>query len=118
MRSLQLHRPISIYFQPEDRSQVQEISLGCSNGGADHTYKIFVKTFLGFGANEALSRHRRDLILAQIKDNAINLTGLSPASPVFDPCLPRDFSQTVGVDIGTAMFDVPIAYRKQERQIS
>ena len=53
--------------QENERLQVEEINLGCSDDDTEHTYKVFVKTFLGYGANEALARHRRDLLLSQIK---------------------------------------------------
>ena len=57
-------------IQEKERAQVFEINLGCKDHDMEHTYRIFVNTFLGYGANEALARHRRDLILSQIKDNS------------------------------------------------
>ena len=54
-------------MQENERLQVEEINLGCSEDDTEHSYMVFVKTFLGYGANEALARHRRDLILEQIK---------------------------------------------------
>ena len=54
-------------LQEIERLQVEDINLGCSDDDTEHSYKVFVKTFLGYGANEALARHRRDLILEQIK---------------------------------------------------
>lgn len=39
-----------------------EFNLGCQNNDHDHTYKVYVTTFLGFGANEAQERHEEGLI--------------------------------------------------------
>ena len=33
----------------------------------DLSYKVFVTTFLGYGANEAMARHRRSLLLSQLE---------------------------------------------------
>ena len=41
--------------------------MGCKDHDTEHTYRIFVTTFLGYGANEALARHRRDLVLSQVE---------------------------------------------------
>jgi Golgi nucleoside diphosphatase len=45
-----------------------EINLGCKDHDTEHTYRLFVTTFLGYGANQAMARHRRDLILKQISN--------------------------------------------------
>lgn len=54
------------FVQEKERSQVTELNLGCKEHDMEHTYRIFVTTFLGYGANEALGRHQRDLILSQV----------------------------------------------------
>lgn len=56
-------------FSPKDheKAQLVEINLGCKEHDTEHTYRIYVNTFLGYGANEALARHRRDLVLSQVK---------------------------------------------------
>lgn len=55
------------FYQDHEKSQVAEINLGCKDHDTEHTYRIFVTTFLGYGANEALARHRRDLVLSQVE---------------------------------------------------
>ncbi len=51
-----------------EKSQTVEINLGCRQHDTEHTYRVFVTTFLGYGANEAMARHRRDLVLQQVED--------------------------------------------------
>jgi len=55
-------------WQAKERAEMVEINLGCKEHDTEHTYRLFVTTFLGYGANEAMARHRRDLILKQIHD--------------------------------------------------
>ena len=43
-----------------------EINLGCQEHDLEHTYRIFVTTFLGYGANEARARHHRTLFLTAL----------------------------------------------------
>ncbi|XP_033757362.1 LOW QUALITY PROTEIN: ectonucleoside triphosphate diphosphohydrolase 7-like [Pecten maximus] len=37
--------------------RVVEFNLGCQQNDFDHTYRVYVSTFLGFGANEARDRY-------------------------------------------------------------
>ena len=60
--SMQLAMEITTNLQLEgmsekDKSQVAEINLGCMEHDTEHTYRVFVTTYLGFGANEAKRRH-------------------------------------------------------------
>ena len=46
-----------------------DINIGCRGDHEDeHAYRLFVTTFLGYGANEALARHQRSLLYSQIKN--------------------------------------------------
>ena len=49
----------------QEKGHVAEVNLGCTDHDTEHTYKIFVKTFLGYGANEALASYRRGMLLSQ-----------------------------------------------------
>lgn len=59
-------KSISLTFQASDQSQVDLIDLGFPGNTGGHKYRVFVTTFLGFGANEAMTRHRRSLVLSQL----------------------------------------------------
>ena len=45
-----------------------DINIGCrGDHEAEHLYRLFVTTFLGYGANEALARHQRSLLYSQVQ---------------------------------------------------
>ena len=52
-------------FSEDDKAKVVEVNLGCRASDSSHRYKLFVKSFLGYGSNEAINRYRRSLILSQ-----------------------------------------------------
>jgi len=56
-------------FQGPDKNQIDELNLAAVPSLSDDelSYKIFVMTFLGYGANEAMARHRRSLLLSQLE---------------------------------------------------
>ena len=54
----------------KDKSQVAEINLGCKEHDTEHTYRIFVTTFLGFGANEAMARHQRQHFSVHLRNGS------------------------------------------------
>lgn len=45
-----------------------EINLGCEEHGLEHKYKLYVTTFMGFGANEAMKRYENLLRVKYHKD--------------------------------------------------
>ena len=53
-------------FSEKDKSQVVEVNLGCRDRDSKHRYRIFVTTFLGYGANEAIARYHRHVLLSQL----------------------------------------------------
>ncbi|XP_069140277.1 ectonucleoside triphosphate diphosphohydrolase 7-like isoform X2 [Argopecten irradians] len=82
--------------------RVVEFNLGCQQNDFDHTYRVYVSTFLGYGANEA--RDRYEALLTSNADHS-NITqkrgetaGNSTADSHYnhhhgkmvlpDPCLP------------------------------
>ena len=45
-----------------------DINIGCrGDHETEHLYRLFVTTFLGYGANEALARHQRSLLYLQVE---------------------------------------------------
>ncbi|OWF42723.1 ectonucleoside triphosphate diphosphohydrolase 7-like [Mizuhopecten yessoensis] len=48
--------------------RVVEFNLGCQQNDFDHTYRVYVSTFLGFGANEA--RDRYEVMLTENADHS------------------------------------------------
>lgn len=73
-----------------------EINLGCTSHDEDHTYLLYVRTFLGLGANVAYQSHVKSLLssssLFSVPSSVImNSTSslATPSQPVYDPCLNR-----------------------------
>jgi Golgi nucleoside diphosphatase len=75
-----------------------ELNLGCTSHDEDHTYLLYVRTFLGLGANVAHQSHVKRLLQPAIptsslsSSSSINSTSSSTtaAAPVImDPCLNR-----------------------------
>ena len=83
-------------MQEKDKEQVVEINLGCRDDSV-HRYRLFVKTFLGFGANEAIARYHRNSILSQNTQN--NLQGLLSSNPIQDPCLPNGLTKNLTINL-------------------
>ena len=44
---------------------VSDINLGCQDSDLEHSYKVYVSTFLGYGANSARERYENLLALKQ-----------------------------------------------------
>ena len=64
----QLQRECPFASQGADKSQIDAVDLGAFPAAEKSlSFKVFVTTFLGFGANEAMSRHRRHLVLSQVR---------------------------------------------------
>ena len=80
--------PHDSVLSDREMSQVVDINLGCRDQDSGHKYRLFVTTFLGYGANEALARYRRQLILSQ-PPNKGHISGLAPNRTLSDPCLHR-----------------------------
>lgn len=90
------------------KHRVAEFNLGCQNNDFDHTYKVYVTTFLGFGANEAQERYEEGLIQQamasqQKTSELVNITNSEALHPIHrhrkivvqDPCLPIDLSYEI-----------------------
>lgn len=110
--SMQIAMEITSTLQLEglsdhEKNQVVEINLGCKDHDVEHTYRVFVTTFLGYGANEAMARHRRNLILSQIVTNTSIILGLSSQQRVKDPCLPFHYDESVTINLDPNMYEIP-----------
>ncbi|XP_033125554.1 ectonucleoside triphosphate diphosphohydrolase 4-like [Anneissia japonica] len=83
--------------EEEAKSLLAEFSLGCDAHHMEHKYRVYVTTFLGFGGNAARSRYEDMLIKSMLLSNRSSLTslGLSPVSPILDPCLPTEMQSTI-----------------------
>ena len=60
-------------FKQDDiaKGLLAEFNLGCTTSDIDHTYKVYVSTFLGYGGNAARKKYVKNLI------NIAN-TGVAP----------------------------------------
>lgn len=85
----------------KDKAQVAEINLGCKEHDTEHTYRIFVTTFLGFGANEAMARHQRQLFLGALLSEG-QVPGKDAENRLRDPCRPLGMKDNVSLALDTA----------------
>ncbi|NXF12964.1 ENTP4 diphosphohydrolase, partial [Smithornis capensis] len=74
------------------KNLLAEFNLGCDAHQTEHVYRVYVATFLGFGGNAARQRYEDSLGTSTVLRNRLlgQQTGLSPESPLLDPCLPLD----------------------------
>ena len=81
-------------FSTKDKGKVVEINLGCSSD-TTHRYRLFVTTFLGYGANEAINRYHRQIILNQLETPSLVIKGLTKKFPIKDPCRPKELEENI-----------------------
>jgi len=93
-------------MKEEDKSQVVEINLGSTSPDPEHTYRLFVTTFLGFGANQALARHQRHLFLKAAQTSGVQ--GLDPEHRISDPCRPLGMKDNVSISLDLANLAVDL----------
>jgi len=101
----------------KDKSQVAEINLGCQEHDMEHTYRIFVTTFLGFGANEAMSRHHRQLFLETlIRDRTV--PGQDAEHRLKDPCRPLGMKDNISLslDLSSLVLEAELLSQLRETQ--
>jgi len=89
----------------KDKNQVAEINLGCMDHDTEHTYRVFVTTFLGYGANEAMNRHLRYVFLGAITE-AAGVQGLDTDHRIKDPCLPLGMKHNVTLTLDLETLDI------------
>lgn len=96
--------PTSVTFnvkEMEAKDLLVEFNLGCTKEDSDHSYRVYVSTFLGFGANSARDRYESWLrvnhttTLAMVGKNESQIRGTTHENAIPDPCLPVDMSDTL-----------------------
>lgn len=65
-------------------SLLSEFNLGCEDSDEDHTYNVYVTTFLGYGANSARDRYEDMLVKQTSTRESIN----GKEKAIKDVCLP------------------------------
>jgi len=100
--SMQVAMEITTNLQMEgmvekDKDQVADINLGCMEHDTKHTYRVFVTTFLGFGANEAMHRHHRTVFLETAE--TIGVQGLDTEHRLKDPCRPLGMMDNISLTL-------------------
>jgi len=120
--SMQVAMEITTGLQMEgmsekDRSQVTEINIGCVEHDTEHSYRLFVTTFLGYGANQAMDRHHRTLFLSTAE--AIGIQGLTPEQRLKDPCRPLGMKDniTLSFDLENLRVDAGIKGQLKDSQM-
>lgn len=81
----------------KDKNQVVDINLGCAEHDIQHRYRVFVNTFLGFGANQALRRHHITLFLSNFLQN--NDQGMTYRQRIKDPCQPTGLQSNITLQL-------------------
>jgi len=100
-------------MKEEDKAQVVEINLGSTSPDPEHTYRLFVTTFLGFGANQALDRHHRQLFLKTAQ--SMGIQGLNADNRLSDPCRPLGMKDNVSLSLDLASLAVDPAIKDKLR---
>jgi len=96
--AMEITTNLQLEGMPEkDKAQVAEINLGCTEHDTEHTYRVFVTTFLGYGANEAMSRHQRTLFLETAE--TLGVQGLDTEHRLKDPCRPLGMKDNITLSL-------------------
>lgn len=93
---------VQIAYEVTDAAQMQKIpshmiaefNLGCQETDVEHTYRVYVTTFLGYGANSAIDRYQTELT----KNSSSKSRSVKRSRAVPDPCLPPGMPLTVEAD--------------------
>lgn len=60
-------------FQEESaKNLIAEFNLGCSDEDLEHTYRVYVTTFLGYGTNSVRQRYEEELVMSVIQQKTNN----------------------------------------------
>ncbi|CAG0920731.1 unnamed protein product [Notodromas monacha] len=81
-------------------SEILHVNLGPFDDDPTHLYRVFVTTYLGFGANEKMAHHRERLITTALNSSKVHFSqieGMNKNAPIRDPCLPSGLEITATV---------------------
>ncbi|XP_005094066.1 ectonucleoside triphosphate diphosphohydrolase 7 [Aplysia californica] len=76
---------------------LSKFNLGCQDSDEEHAYKVYVTTFLGFGANSALDRYKSMLVEKSVADGH---SAGTESQPITDVCLPLGMTLKTTDDAG------------------
>ncbi|XP_056005681.1 ectonucleoside triphosphate diphosphohydrolase 7-like [Ostrea edulis] len=98
--SMQIAFEITSKYSNIPKHRLAEFNLGCQASEFDHTYRVYVTTFLGFGANEARERYEEYLLSSNQRNSTTRNATITPSrqkrkSDIPDPCLPVSLRQEV-----------------------
>lgn len=94
---------VQIAYEVTDEEQMRKIpnhmiaefNLGCQESDIEHTYRVYVTTFLGYGANSAIDRYQT--VLAN-NATVFKTRASKKGRPIPDPCLPAGMPLTIEGD--------------------
>jgi len=122
--SMQVAMEITTDLQMEgmsekEKGQVMEVQLGCLDHDTEHTYRLFVTTYLGFGANQAMERYYRHLFVTTAISNG--LQGVDTENRLKDPCSPigmkHNISLILDLDHLSSIIGSDLANQLLEKQV-
>lgn len=102
--SMQMAFEITSKYNNIPKHRIAEFNLGCKNNDLDHTYRVYVTTYLGFGANEAREHYEEILLTSNVSLPNLDMENTTFNIPfnrertrfnVSDPCLPVGLTQEV-----------------------
>ena len=110
--AMEITTNLQLEGMPEkDKAQVAEINLGCVDHDTEHTYRVFVTTFLGFGANEAMHRHHRTVFLETAVASGVE--GLDTDHRLKDPCRPLGMKDNISLALDLENLNVEQSIKDQ-----
>nr|XP_006812996.1 PREDICTED: ectonucleoside triphosphate diphosphohydrolase 4-like [Saccoglossus kowalevskii] len=83
------------------KSLLAEFNLGCDTHETEHVYRVYVTTFLGYGANVARERYEKNIV-NNTKHG--NIVGGTAEKPILDPCLPQEMPDEITDDNGKVYY--------------
>ncbi|CAG0883208.1 unnamed protein product, partial [Darwinula stevensoni] len=86
----------------DKEAQLMEVNIGAFDDDPTLIYRVYVTTFLGFGANEKLAHYQEVIVSQASKKNASEVPGTLESNPLPSACLPKNLLDSV--DLQTSEF--------------